>query len=213
LGQNAEWQRIDATDRKEKGMSPNARVLEANTGQAMDLGAVSLTSVRLSLRSFAPADAPEIFAAVTPTLTRYMGWDPAPSPHAFEEIWRAWLPAMAEGSEGHFVVRLGGSREFLGMAGLHHVGSAEPEVGIWVAEAKHGNGYGREAVAALVSFASSGLGKEAVVYPVAAANGPSRRLAESLGGEIVAKRVLRKDGGVEYPEVVYRIPCPAFSGR
>jgi len=52
------------------------------------------------------------------------------------------------------------------------------------------------------------LGKLAIVYPVVEQNGSSRRRAESLGGSIVGTRLLRKAGGVEYPEVVYRIPAP-----
>ena len=65
---------------------------------------------------------------------------------------------------------------------------------------------GREAVAIIVAFAANDLGKQAVVYPVAEQNGPSRRLAERLGGRIVGTRLLRKASGVEHPEVVYRIP-------
>jgi len=115
---------------------------------------------------------------------------------------------MAKGTDVHFVVRLKTSQEFLGMAGLHNIGASEPEAGIWIKEAKHGNGYGRDAVVAVVSFAASALGKKAVLYPVAEVNGPSRRLAQSVDGEIIGKRLLRKSSGIEYPEVVYRIPVP-----
>jgi RimJ/RimL family protein N-acetyltransferase len=121
----------------------------------------------------------------------------------------ARLPARdGQGSDVHFVVRLKTSQEFLGMAGLHKIRASEPEAGIWIKEAMHGKGYGREAVAAVVSFAASALGKKAVLYPVAEVNGPSRRLAQSLDGKTIGKRLLRKSSGIEYPEVVYRIPVP-----
>jgi hypothetical protein len=42
-------------------------------------------------------------------------------------------------------------------------------------------------------------------------NGPSRRLAESLGGTIIGTQLLRKADGVEHPEVVYRIPAPILN--
>ena len=174
----------------------------------MDLSSTSMSSTRVVLRSFAPEDAREVFAEATPTLTQYMSWDPAPCLDAFENIWRDWLPMMAKGTDVHFVVRLKTSQEFLGMAGLHNIGASEPEAGIWIKEAKHGNGYGRDAVVAVVSFAASALGKKAVLYPVAEVNGPSRRLAQSVDGEIIGKRLLRKSSGIEYPEVVYRIPVP-----
>jgi RimJ/RimL family protein N-acetyltransferase len=174
----------------------------------MDLSSTSLRSSRVVLRSFGPGDAREVFAAATPTLTRYMTWDPAPCLEAFEKIWRGWLPMMAKGTDMHLVVRLRASQEFLGMAGLHNIGALEPDAGIWIKEAKHGNRYGRDAVAAVVSFAARTLSRKAVLYPVAEANGPSRRLAQSLGGKIIGKRLLRKSSGSEYPQVVYRIPVP-----
>jgi RimJ/RimL family protein N-acetyltransferase len=94
------------------------------------------------------------------------------------------------------------------VAALHHTDAAEPEAGIWIKQAQHGNGYGREAIAMIVAFADNALGKRAVVYPVVEQNLPSRRLAESLGGRVIATRTLRKAGGVEHPQVVYRIPAP-----
>ena len=175
---------------------------------ARDLRTVALATTRLSLRSFTPADAAESFAASTPTLTRFMRWDPSPSPAAFAEVWHEWLPQMAAGTDLALVVRLVSTQEFLGMAGLHHVGSPEPEVGIWIKEPVHGAGYGREAVAAIVAWASRELQAAGFTYPVAVANRSSRRLAESLGGTLVGTRELRKAGGVVLEEVVYRIPPP-----
>ena len=52
------------------------------------------------------------------------------------------------------------------------------------------------------------MGAAGFIYPVAVANGPSRRLAESFGGALVGRRELRKPSGVLLDEVVYRIPAP-----
>jgi RimJ/RimL family protein N-acetyltransferase len=70
----------------------------------------------------------------------------------------------------------------------------------------HGHGFGREAVAAVISFPAR-LGKQAVRYPVVEENLRSRHLAECLGGHVIGKRTLRKASGVELPEVIYRIPA------
>jgi len=171
----------------------------------MSLNSVALTSQRLLLMPFTSNDAPEAFEAATPTLTRFMGWDPAPSLEVFAQIWRSWFPMMTAGTDLHLVVREKLTLEFLGMAGLHNISADEPETGIWIKESRHGYGYGREAVAAVISFAARDLGKWAVLYPVVEQNGSSRHLAERLGGGIVGTRVLRKAGGVVHPEVVYRI--------
>jgi RimJ/RimL family protein N-acetyltransferase len=175
----------------------------------MDLSSVFLSSERLLLKSFTDNDAREAFLAATPTVTRFMGWDPAPSLEAFELIWQSWMPKMRAGTDAYLTVRHKISLEFLGAAGLHNADVVEPEIGIWIKESQHRYGYGREAVASILAFAGSDLGKQAVVYPVVEQNGPSRRLAESLGGGIIGSRLLRKPGGIEYPEVVYRIAAPS----
>jgi RimJ/RimL family protein N-acetyltransferase len=172
-----------------------------------DLSAIEITSTRLCLRSFKAEDAAESFAEATPTLTRFMGWDPSPSLAAFAEIWRDWLPKMAAGTDLALTVRLQSTGEFLGMAGLHCIGRPEPEIGIWVKEAAHGVGYGREAVAAVVAWHSRESGTNGFTYPVAIENRRSRSLAESLGGRLVGTRELRKPGGVVLDEVVYLVPA------
>jgi RimJ/RimL family protein N-acetyltransferase len=177
----------------------------------MDLSSVSLSSQRLVLKSFSSDDAREAFLLATPTIARFMSWEPAPSFEAFERIWQNWIPKMRAGTDASLTVRHKPSLEFLGIAGLHNTDAIEPEVGIWIKEFQHGYGYGREAVATIVAFVGSDLGKQAVLYPVVEQNGPSRRLAERLGGRVIGTRLLRKAAGVEHPEVVYRIPAPSLS--
>jgi RimJ/RimL family protein N-acetyltransferase len=177
----------------------------------MDLSSVSLSSQRLLLKAFTSDDAREAFLEATPTIARFMSWEPAPSLEAFERIWQSWIPKMRAGSDVNLTVRHKPSLEFLGVAGLHNTDAIEPEVGIWIKQFQHGYGYGREAVARIVAFVATDLGKQAVLYPVVEQNGPSRRLAERLGGRIIRTRLLRKAAGVEHPEVVYRIPVPVLS--
>jgi RimJ/RimL family protein N-acetyltransferase len=167
----------------------------------MDLSSVSLSSQRLLLKSFTGHDAREAFEAATPAIARFMAWEPASSLESFAPIWQSWIPKMHAGPDVSFAVRHGPSLEFLGAAGLHDIDAEEPEVGIWIKEAQHGYGYGREAVATIAAFAGDCLGKRAVVYPVVEQNHPSRRLAESLGGGIIGTRLLRKGAGI-----IYRIP-------
>ncbi len=174
----------------------------------MDLSSVNLPSQRLFLKSFSPEDAVEVFEAVSPTITHFMGFEPSPSLEAFEQVWKNWLALMRSGIDAHFVVRANSNLEFLGVAGLHGIEDAEPKIGIWIKETAHGSGFGRETVAAIVSFAANELGKRSVLYPVVEKNYLSRRLAENLGGVPVGSRLLRKPGGIEHPEVIYRIPAP-----
>lgn len=170
--------------------------------QDMTSGNRVIESARLCLRPFTAEDADEVFAAITPGLTRYMAFEPPPSEQAFTAVWQAWLPTIAEGTDITFVIRRRDDGAFLGLAGLHRTMDAEPELGIWIDEAMHGQGYGREAVAAVWSWASGHLRCAAFRYPVAEQNAPSRRLAESLGGVPVAR-----EQEVKYTAIVYRIPA------
>src|SRR5262249_46574804 len=157
---------------------------------------------------FTAADADEVFDAVTPSLTRFLAFEPSPSRAAFAEVWRPWLPQMARGTHLYLVVRLAGSREFLGVAGLRDVGGPEPEVGIWIKEPAQRRGYGSEAVRAMIDWAARRPETESFLYPVAAENQRSRRIAERLGGDAIATR----DNPKFTTTVLYRIPVAASGG-
>jgi RimJ/RimL family protein N-acetyltransferase len=178
-----------------------------------DLTGTAFASARLSLRAFAAADAHEIFAAASPTISRFMTWDPPPSLAAFAEIWPDWLRRMSAGSELHLVIRLASTGEFLGVAGLQAIGVSEPTVGLWIKEAAHRRGYGRETIAAIIDWAAAHVGAAAVTYPVVEQNLASRRLAESLRGVVIGAKELRKTSGAVFREVVYRIPAPAAAAH
>ncbi len=93
------------------------------------------------------------------------------------------------------------------MASFEDADSVSPEVGLWLKESAHGQGFGTEVVAALIQWGHATLGKESFIYPVAVQNTTSRRIAEKLGGEIIATRQNPK-----YDSVVYRIPHRKLGG-
>jgi RimJ/RimL family protein N-acetyltransferase len=79
-----------------------------------------------------------------------------------------------------------------------------PELGLWMKESAHGQGFGQEVVAAVAEWAHKTLGKGSFIYPVAVQNTASRRIAEKLHGEIIENRTNPK-----YESVVYKIPWKA----
>ncbi|HVJ33699.1 MAG TPA: GNAT family N-acetyltransferase [Terriglobia bacterium] len=173
-------------------------------------GPLVLRSPRLHLRPFTGSDAAAIFRCVTPSLTRFMAWEPPSSPQAFAAVWRHWLPAMELGTEIYLVVRRSegqrrgredGDQECLGLIGLHDIGSRRPELGLWIKETAQHQGYGREALTLVAGWASSNLAPEGFIYPVAEQNIPSRKLAEALGGQVTGFRP-----GQKYNAVIYHIP-------
>jgi RimJ/RimL family protein N-acetyltransferase len=162
---------------------------------------ILIESNRLSIRPFAASDADATFPCITPSLTRWMSWEPPTVREAFDRIWQGWLPAIADGTDLVFAVRQRCSKTFLGLAGLHHIQNANAELGIWIRADRHREGIGREAVGLVAAWASDVLRIERFTYPVAEENYPSRRIAESLGGVVMERRETPK-----YNSVVYQIP-------
>jgi RimJ/RimL family protein N-acetyltransferase len=160
---------------------------------------IVIQSPRLQLSQFQMMDAEEVFGCITPAVARFMPWEP---PSRSEYVTRCEKRVQApEPNKFSFVIRRRENRECLGMASLEEADSVSPELGLWLKESAHGQGLGREVVAALVDWGHSTLGKESFTYPVAVQNIPSRRIAENLHGEVIGNRKNPK-----YDSVVYRIP-------
>lgn len=167
----------------------------------IDTRQTRILSQRLSIEPFCEHDADESFPCLTPTLTRYMSWEPPASLAQYAQVWGQWLPAIADGSDIVFTIRALENAGFIGLVGLHHTCAETPELGIWIREDKHGRGFGGEAVQAVVLWASQRVAAKSFIYPVATQNAASRRIAEALGGVIIETRTSQK-----YDSVVYQIP-------
>jgi RimJ/RimL family protein N-acetyltransferase len=160
---------------------------------------IVIQSPRLQISQFQMVDAPEVFGCITPAIAKFMPWEP---PSWSEYVTRCERRVESpEPTKFSFVIRRLDNRECLGMASLEDADSVSPELGLWLKESAHGQGFGREVVAALVQWGHATLGKGSFVYPVAVQNTASRRIAENLHGEIIGNR-----RNLKYDSVVYRIP-------
>jgi len=144
-------------------------------------------------------DAQEVFGCITPAIAKFMPWEP---PSWSEYVTRCERRVQTpDANKFSFVIRRLDKAECLGMASLEDADTDSPELGLWIKESAHKQGFGGESVAALVKWGHAFLGKESFIYPVAAKNAASRRIAERLRGEIIGSRTNSK-----YDSVIYRIP-------
>jgi RimJ/RimL family protein N-acetyltransferase len=97
------------------------------------------------------------------------------------------------------------------MASLEDADSVSPELGLWLKESAHRQGFGREVVAELVEWGHATLDKGSFIYPVAIQNIASRRIAENLLGEIIGNRTNPKYGSAVYRIPFYESPYSQFS--
>ncbi len=96
--------------------------------------------------------------------------------------------------------------QFSGVCAIH---GKEPgvtaEFGIWLKKSSQGKKLGREAITRLVQWARANVVLSGLVYPVDRDNIPSRKIAESLGGIVVAEGQRTSLSGTSLNEQVYRI--------
>jgi RimJ/RimL family protein N-acetyltransferase len=158
-----------------------------------------INSPRLRIMPFKMADAADVYACITPSITRFLPWE---APASFEEYIVPVEQRMANASEHDylFVIRCRKNHECLGMTSLGGVNQPLPELGIWLKETAHRQGYAREAVRAVADWGRTAFGCEYYEWPVALENFASRRIAESIGGVVFAER-----SKPEYDLVVYRV--------
>ena len=172
-----------------------------------DLSQTFITSARLTIRAFTAADAAESFAEANARVAKFMSWNPPASEMEFRTIWQRGISDMRTGKGLHLVIRLTSTNEFIGSAGLDPADGTLLETGIWIKESAQHRGYGREAVAAVIKWASERFHPSGFLYPVVDENTSSRRLADALRGEVIGTRQRHKAGDKKRRLLLYRIPA------
>ncbi len=122
------------------------------------------------------------------------------------QAWRSLASVI-----GHWVMRgygfyaLRAEGRFVGVVGiLYPLGWEEVEIGWHIAPAEQNNGYATEAARRIRLVATETLGLRRLVSYIRDENGPARRLAERLGGQ-VTRRDMFPDG---LARDVFALPNP-----
>lgn len=132
-----------------------------------------------------------------------------PKPPENLDVVRRFIAESRQGLEAgtnlHMVIVNKTTMEFLGCVGLHSIGSSRPEFGVWIKFSAHGNGFGYEAVQELKRWADENLQCQGYSYPVDVRNFASKRIALSLGGEIIGHYDVENMSGKILHLVTYAI--------
>lgn len=172
----------------------------------MDLNKIEIETERLVLVPLSEKYAEPCFLEYREPVTTYMNYGPAKSLDTVKDRILEAQNEMKKGVELSMVVLIKESGEFMGRFGLENLDQENPEMGGWLKESAHGNRYGQEAAAALKNWADKNLQYDHIVWPCAAANTPSRKLAESLGGKVQREYEKTNARGVVWSFVDYWIP-------
>lgn len=165
-----------------------------------------IQSARLRLVSTTEAHAEAIFRSFTAEVTTYMFPKPAEQLEETLAFVRTSRVAAEAGTNLQLTILSNTDSEFLGCCGLHGSSSLRtPELGIWLKQQAHGQGYGKEAIVALVAWATEHLDVDGFVYPVDRRNLASRKIPEALGGKIAKTETTTGLGGNALELVTYEI--------
>jgi RimJ/RimL family protein N-acetyltransferase len=155
-------------------------------GPVPDTGFTTITTGRLVLRRFRPADLAAFIAYRNdPDVARYQGWA---VPYPLERAQRRLVEMVEEhpdtpGEWFQFAVALAGTDELIGDCGVH-IPDDDPrqaEIGFTFAVAWQGKGYATEAVRRLLDYLFDACGKHRVVAACDARNVRSAALLRRVG--------------------------------
>ena len=144
-----------------------------------------LTSDRLRLRAFVPADAPAVHDQVRHR--EISDWTSSiPHPYSLDmaEAWIDGLPGKADtGSEQCYAITRRGEDKVIGCISLmaNETAPASPEIGFWVGRAHQGQGIAEEANRLLIDHAFASSAVPSIMAQANRDNAASIGLQEKLG--------------------------------
>ncbi|WP_435234839.1 GNAT family N-acetyltransferase [Psychromonas sp. PT13] len=169
----------------------------------LDFSSLIISCERITLCAINADFAEEIFAEFNADITRYMVPKPAVNITDTLAFIDGSLNGMKQGHEIVLAIIKSDNNEFLGCCGLH--GRGELELGIWLKKGAHGNKYGLEAIKGLSIWLIDHIEFDFLIYPVDKANIASRKIPESLGGEVYNTVQKTSQSAIVLDEVIYKI--------
>lgn len=178
----------------------------------MDLTKIEIVQDNIKLRPINIEDKDDIFREFTDAVTTYMLPTAPKSIDETIDFIESSVATMEAGLNIQLCIVDSKTDEFLGCIGLHRIDKSMPEFGIWLKKSAHGKGIGKKSIRILYDFACQNLNHKFYLYPVDERNMPSRRIPESLGGQITGHETYERAGRDPLHAVVYTIPAKRKSG-
>jgi [ribosomal protein S5]-alanine N-acetyltransferase len=141
----------------------------------------------------------------TPEVTKYMPFVPDGDITITEEFISNSRQELQDNTSLQLCILLKSNNyEFLGCCGLHHINTRAIEIGLWLKKAVQGQGYGTEAVEALIDWANRQFDFDYVFYPVDRENLASKSIPEKLGFTAMKSYLKRKSETENLNIIEYR---------
>jgi RimJ/RimL family protein N-acetyltransferase len=150
---------------------------------------LALESERLVLRAPRLSDADAIVRlADNRKIAEMTALIPHPYTRADAE---GWIGSLAAGGDVSLVVTMKEDGALVGACGYARERKAEPEIGYWIGEPHWSQGFATEAVRAVIDYAFTDAGLDAVTSSCRVNNTASRRVIEKCGFQWTGAGLLR----------------------
>jgi RimJ/RimL family protein N-acetyltransferase len=170
-----------------------------------DLTTVILESDRLILQPISLNYAELIFQEFNDEITKYTYSKPAENLKETKDFINVARKNLKNKTDLILTILNKNNQDFLGICGIHRIHTAKPELGIWLKQQAHGNNFGKEAIHLLKNWADRNLNYEYCLYSADRNNIPSRKIPESLGGQVFHEYQLTNQSGTILNLLQYRI--------
>lgn len=151
----------------------------------MNLNEVVIETPRLKLVPINESHIRKVYTHFTQTLSRYMFPQPTGQIEDTEKFVLTSMEGLKAGTNLQLVVVEKDTERFLGCAGLHNIGTEDPELGVWIRRSAQHQGYGMEAIRGIVNWGRENVKYDHFKCPVDRNNKSSRRIPISLGGQFI----------------------------
>jgi [ribosomal protein S5]-alanine N-acetyltransferase len=186
-------------------------------GAATGSSDVVIETARLRIRSYRDADLADLVAlAGNWEIARWVGTIPHPYTEADGRDWIARVQENhATGRPRRFAIALKKTDRLIGGVGLDGTtgdGSEEPALGYWLGQPYWGNGYAREAAAAVIDYGFRTLGLETIRAYTDPGNAASQKVLLHCGLQNVGEiELLKPTHHGERRAPLFRISRPELS--
>lgn len=171
----------------------------------MDTSKLILETQRLYLKPVCNTYREEIFKEFTKEITTYMDVDSSEDIKEIDRFIQISIKEMKwwEGYQAIIVNK--NNHEFVWGAGLHHINSPTPSIGIRLKSSIQWNGYGKEVIQVLKNWLDNHIDYHYIIYMADKRNIPSRKLAEFLGGVMYQEKDIKNANGKVLYLLEYRV--------
>ena len=170
-----------------------------------DLTTVIIESERLILQPISLHYAEIIFQEFNSEVTKYTYSKPAEHIGETLDFINKTLKNLKNQTDLVLTILNKNNEEFLGMCGIHKIHTAKPKLGIWLKQQAQGNNFGKEVIYLLKNWADRNLNYEYCLYSADRNNIPSRKIPESLGGQVFREYQMINQRGNILNLLEYRI--------